>query len=440
MSTGAEAADRTAERLVTLLIDASAEAIGAAGGHAGGVYLGSRTPGLLRLAVLAGLPGPLFRPWWRLHADSPFPVADAYRLGVRVVLPDAAETMRRYPQFAAGLPFPFGSLYVPVAGPARTYGVLTVLRPPVPDTTEVLEGVEHMERCARDLGAALGELERDGAAPRVAWDGEPLCIRPPASRRHPQRAGSFSWDPGTGAVTVDEPLRALLGAPGGHEGTVVTLQALMAALTPDDGHRMAAALRQTATGSPPPLPLYVRAADGTLRLVELWTPRAGPPGAGPVRGVVRDPAAGTVADVAADLLPDGVFCVDRLGTVVYANPRAAQLLGRPRAKLLGHSLWEAVPWLDQAAYEDHLRGALLSPEPVRFHVRRPPDDSRRTAPQPYEGDWLAVSIHPGPDLLTGTLRPANRVADASAGLTPEHAAAGAAEAGEPPPAAASTAP
>ena len=104
----------TAGRLAALLIDASTEAISAAGGHAGGVYLRSRTPGVLRLAVLSGLPGPLFRPWWRLHVDSPFPVADSYRLGVQVVLPNATETMRRYAQFAAGLPFHFGSLYVPV--------------------------------------------------------------------------------------------------------------------------------------------------------------------------------------------------------------------------------------------------------------------------------------------------------------------------------------
>src|SRR5919109_2834002 len=116
MTGSAEGAERTPGGLAALLIDASAEAISAAGGHAGGVYLRSGTPGLLRLAVLEGLPGPLFRPWWRLHVDRPFPAADAFRLGVQVVLPNAAETMRRYPQFAAGLPFQFGSVHVPVPG------------------------------------------------------------------------------------------------------------------------------------------------------------------------------------------------------------------------------------------------------------------------------------------------------------------------------------
>ncbi|MET9972706.1 diguanylate cyclase, partial [Streptomyces sp. NPDC006356] len=136
MTGSAEGAERTPGRLAALLIDASAEAISAAGGHVGGVYLRSRTPGLLRLAVLEGLPGPLFRPWWRVHVDRPFPVADAYRLGVEVVLPNATEAMRRYPQYAAGLPFPFGSLYAPVAGRSSIYGVLTVLLPSAADATE----------------------------------------------------------------------------------------------------------------------------------------------------------------------------------------------------------------------------------------------------------------------------------------------------------------
>ncbi|NEC74482.1 diguanylate cyclase, partial [Streptomyces rochei] len=163
MSAGAEDAGRMPGRLTAALIDACARAIGAADGYAGGIYLPSRTPGVLRLAVLAGLPGPLFRPWWRVHADSPFPVADAYRLGTRVVLPDATETMRRYPQFAAGLPFPFGSLYVPVPGASRTYGVLAVLRPAASDTAEVTACVDRAEAAARDLGAVLDRSAASGA-------------------------------------------------------------------------------------------------------------------------------------------------------------------------------------------------------------------------------------------------------------------------------------
>ncbi|MFF7640670.1 SpoIIE family protein phosphatase [Streptomyces canus] len=475
----------TAARLTALLIDASTEAVSAAGGQAGGVYLRSRTPGLLRLAVLSGLPGPLFRPWWRLHVDRPFPVADAYRLGVQVVLPNATETMRRYPQFAAGLPFQFGSLYVPVAAGSTTYGVLTVLRPAVTDAAEVLAGRDHMVRLAQELGEALRDLE-DGKPDQVAWEGEPVCLRPPTASTSVGRVGRFAWDPETAGITLDEDLHTLLGLPPSEfAGTV---EAFAEAVAPSDAHRILATLRDTAAGRPPALPLYLRDEDGALRLLDLWNAYE-PPAVPAVRGVVVAPGPAPTADSAADLLPDGVFCVDRLGLVVYANPRAAELLGRPRAELVGRDLWEAVPWLARPDFEDHLRAALLTPDPVHFHLVRPPtrepepgptaqdngallsaqrtrpppsdregapprpdredvplrsdqdvvppppaldagppppaDDAQppppppppgtEPAPQPYEGDWLALSVHSGPDRLTCTVRPASRVAGSPAG-------------------------
>ncbi|MFG2728249.1 SpoIIE family protein phosphatase [Streptomyces canus] len=483
MTGSVEDAHPTAGRLAALLIDASTEAISAAGGHAGGVYLRSRTPGLLRLATLSGLPGPLFRPWWRLHSDRPFPVADAYRLGVQVVLPNATETMRRYPQFAAGLPFQFGSLYVPVVGGSTTYGVLTVLRPAVADAAEVLSEHDRVVRLAQELGAALRGLE-DANPDQVAWDGEPVCLRPPTASTSLGRAGRFAWDPETADITLDEDLHTLLGMPPSEfPGTV---EAFAEAVAPSDAHRILATLRDTAAGRPPALPLYLRAEDGALRLLDLWNAYE-PPAAPAVRGVVVAPGPGPTADSAADLLPDGVFCVDRLGLVVYANPRAAQLLGRPRAELVGRDLWEAVPWLGRPDFEDHLRAALLTPDPVHFHLVRPsayesetrptaqgtgsppaaqgtgspltardagsprsardpgsplsaqdtrpprsaqdagsPRSAQDTRPppsaqdtesvqQPYEGDWLALSVHPGPDRLTCTVRPASRVKDSPEG-------------------------
>ncbi|MGI5380355.1 SpoIIE family protein phosphatase [Streptomyces sp. CA-251387] len=421
MTGSAEGAERTPGRLAALLIDASAEAISAAGGHAGGVYLRSRTPGLLRLAVLEGLPGPLFTPWWRLHVDRPFPVADAYRLGVEVVLPNATETMRRYPQFAAGLPFQFGSLHVPVAGGSTVFGVLSVLRPSASDSTELLSARERMARLAEELGAELEKLA-DGDASVVSWEGGPVCVRPPAGRPPSGRLGRFSWDPATGAVTADERLNLVLGrAAGEADGTV---EGFAQALAPGDAEPILAALREAAGGRSPALPLYAHGADGALRLVEVWGPYDDPArsGAATVRGVVLDPGPSTVADAAADLLPDGVFCLDRLGAVVYANPRAAALLRRPRTELLGRPLWEGVPWLNQPAVEDHLRGALLSPEPVHFHVRRPSThEPEPAAAPPFGGDWLALSVYPGPDFLTCTLRPGHRMADSPSGLPDAHA-------------------
>ncbi|WP_225823726.1 SpoIIE family protein phosphatase [Streptomyces naphthomycinicus] len=404
-----EQAVRTRARLTALLADVSTGALGAAGGRVAGVYLRSGTPGLLRLSVLAGLPGPLFRPWWRLHIDRPFPVADAYRLGVQVVLPNATETMRRYPQFAAGLPFPFGSVHVPVPGGTEPLGVLTVLHPTVTDAEEELDR-ELLARLAEGLGAELLALA-DGDESTVRWDGEPLCVRPPASRSAQVAVGRFSWDPATSTVSADDRLHALLGLCPGEP--VRTAAALADAMAPDDAHRILAALRDAAAGKPPSTPLSLRARDGTPRLLHLWPADAN--GAGPaVGGVVLHPGRATAAEGAADLLPQGVFCMDRLGTIVYANPAAGRLAGREREGLLGCALWDAMPWLTGPPYDDHLRGALLSPDPVHFHARRPAG----AKDGPGEGDWLAVSVHPGQDLLTCTLVPASRM-DPETGTAPE---------------------
>ncbi|WP_069772463.1 SpoIIE family protein phosphatase [Streptomyces sp. LUP30] len=399
-----------------LLTGAVAEALRAADGSAGGVYLCSGTPGLLRLAVLTGLPGPLFRPWWRVNVDRPFPVTEVHRTGVPVVLANAAEAMRRYPQFAAGLPFQFGSLHVPVAADGRSFGVLTVLGRAVADAAEVLADRERLTAVADSLGAALLRLEADGRA--VTWDDEPLCVRPPVAGPAPGRVGRFSWDPATGAVAVDEHARGLLGLPG--DEFTGTLDALVRAVDATDALRLPGLFHRTARGRPPPLPVRLRTVEGALRLLELWeesgakSPADAPDGPFPVAGVLLDPGPGALADGAADLLPEGVFCLDRMGFVVYANPRAGRLLGVPRDLLVGRSLWESVPWLNQPTYEEHLRGVLLAPEPTHFHVRRPATADRPSDELLYEGDWLRVSLYPGADLVTCTAVPANRVPDDAA--------------------------
>ncbi|MFK8911958.1 GAF domain-containing protein, partial [Streptomyces sp. YS-3] len=313
-------------KLTALLTGAVAEGMRAVGGHVGGVYLRSSTPGLLQLAVLAGLPGPLFRPWWRMHVDRPFPVADSHRLGVEIQLADPTETMRRYPQLAAGLPFRFGSVYVPVVGASTAYGVLTVLCPAAPDATSAPRDRDRLTEAAQSLGAALLELDQEG--PEVVWDGEPLCVAPPAD------------------------------------------------------------------------------------------------------GVAADRAAG---EHAADLLPEGVFTLDRLGLISYVNASAVQLLGRPRSELLGQPLGQAVPWLEEPTCQDHLRGALLSRDPVHFQVRRPqPPGADPLAGERY-GDRLSLSVYPGPDGLTFTAVPVGREADtAGAASRPGAGARDGREPGGPP--------
>ncbi|WP_330294986.1 PP2C family protein-serine/threonine phosphatase [Streptomyces sp. NBC_00503] len=186
-------ADGTAARV---LARAALDAVVAADGYAGGVYLRSGTEGLLRMAVLTGIPGPLFRPWWRMHVNRPYPVAEAYRSGQSVHLPDAESAMRRFPQLMAGLPFPFGSLYEPVARGPERYGVLVVLRPATPGVPVPAGDRARLRAVADRLARQLAELTAGGTP--VAWEGDPVCVPGPADSAGPGARGSDSGSDGDG--------------------------------------------------------------------------------------------------------------------------------------------------------------------------------------------------------------------------------------------------
>ncbi|MEU3772476.1 SpoIIE family protein phosphatase [Streptomyces sp. NPDC032472] len=268
------AGDATARVLVRATVDA----VQALGGFAGGVYLRSGTEGLLLMAVVTGLPARLFRPWWRMHVNRPYPVAEAYRSGQSVHLPDAESAMRRFPQLMAGLPFPFGSLYEPVsAGPER-FGVLWVMRPATPGTAVGAADRGRLRAAAEGLAGELGALVAAGDP--VVWSGDPVPVAP----------------------------------------------------------------------------------------------------AGRAQG----------AREAVERLPQAVLSVDRAGRIRYVNGAAARLgLGGP--DLRGRVLWEALPWLGQPAYEDHLRAVFIAGDPVVFPVRRG---------RPPHAEWVAVELYPGPDGVT----------------------------------------
>lgn len=165
------------DAMARVLARTCVHAVQAVGGFAGGVYLRSGAEGPLLLAVVSGLPGRLFRPWWRMHVNRPYPVAEAYRSGQSVHLPDAEVSMRRFPQLMAGLPFPFGSLYEPVmAGPER-FGVLFVLRPATPGVPVDAADRERLRTAADGLAAELAA--RAGAGEPVSWTGDPVGVPPP---------------------------------------------------------------------------------------------------------------------------------------------------------------------------------------------------------------------------------------------------------------------
>ncbi|MGX1885036.1 SpoIIE family protein phosphatase [Streptomyces sp. NPDC055287] len=384
------------DELALVLAQAAVNAIESTGGFAGGVYLRTRTPGLLRLAVLGGLPGALFRPWWRMHVNRPFPVAEAHRSGQPVHLADAEESMRRFPQLMAGLPYPFGSLYVPVADGDEKFGVLVVLRAatsgvPVDETDR-----RRIRQAGERLSSALAELSAGGGA--VEWEGEPVCLHLPSVTTPPVRIGNFDWDLARGTVTADDELCAILGtSPAAFPGTI---EALSQRLAPEDAYGLWAVARHVAkSGAPATRRMRLRGPDGRPHLLEL-TARARPPGGGVgghLKGFLADFGPGPVVAEATDRLPRAILSLDRVGRITYLNHSAETLLGHARTQLIGRVLWEVLPWFGHPAHEEHFRAALMSDEDVHFTARR--------APGPQE--WLSVSLYTGHDGLTATLAPAD---------------------------------
>lgn len=400
---------RVPDELALVLAQSAVNAIESAGGYAGGVYLRSRTPGLLRMAVLAGLPGPLFRPWWNMHVNRPFPVAEAHRSGQAVHLADAEEAMRRFPQLMAGLPFPFGSLYVPVADGGEKFGVLVVLRAATPGVPVDHTDRRRLHQAADRLAATLAGLCADGQL--VEWDAEPVCVQLPSVTTPAVRIGYFEWDLGDGTVTADEELCAILGT--SRTAFPGTIGALAARLAPEDAYGLWTVARQAVkSGGPAARRMRLQGPDGRSHLLEL-SARARAPGDRPggeggyLTAFLVDFGTGPVVAEATDRLPRAIFSLDRLGRITYLNHSAETLLGHPRTQLVGEVLWEALPWFWHPAYEEHFRAALISHDPVHFLVRRPqgPDE------------WLSISLYPGHDGLTATLAAAENPAYAPGSVT-----------------------
>ncbi|MGW5402283.1 SpoIIE family protein phosphatase [Streptomyces sp. NPDC003952] len=348
--------DATAQALARAALDAA----GAAGGYAGCVYLRSGTEGLLLMAAVTGIPGPLFRPWWRMHVNRPYPVAEAYRSGQSVHLPDAESAMRRFPQLMAGLPFPFGSLYEPVTRGRERYGVLVVLRPATPGVPVGPGDRKRLRAVATRLAGELAALTAGGSP--VSWEGDPVCFPGPGSGPGPGPAGDTAGSADGGPASI-----LAVGTAGSTAGS--------------------------ADGGP----------AGSLAAGPAGTPAAGPRGGRP-----RLPADGSTAiataraagaRAAVDRLDLAVLAVDRQGVIGFANSRALSaattLLGSDGAELSGRLLWEALPWLGHPAYEDHFRAVFLAPAPVHFQAAR-----RGPQPSPH---WLSVGLHPGIDGVTVTI-------------------------------------
>ncbi|MEO3803555.1 SpoIIE family protein phosphatase [Nonomuraea sp. B1E8] len=70
-------------------------------------------------------------------------------------------------------------------------------------------------------------------------------------------------------------------------------------------------------------------------------------------------------------LPEGYCCLDTEGRVSLVSAPAAELLARSPSELLGRPLWKSLPWLNDPAYEDRYRAAVVSRQATHFTARGP---------------------------------------------------------------------
>ncbi len=187
------------------------------GAHAGGVFL--LTPGepVLALAVLAGLPRAITRPWERVRTSVSLPVADALRERRTVWVGGAAEMARRYPRTAITLPYEFPLAAVPLASTTTVYGAVFVLWPGGhPDRLGPGERAR-LAAGAAHLTAVLADADRAGRpvrapvrphTPAVAADADPL---PAMVARMPD--GMCALDTEGRLTVVTSAAADLLGAP-----------------------------------------------------------------------------------------------------------------------------------------------------------------------------------------------------------------------------------
>ncbi|MFJ9738490.1 SpoIIE family protein phosphatase [Streptomyces sp. NPDC101166] len=120
--------------------------------------------------------------------------------------------------------------------------------------------------------------------------------------------------------------------------------------------------------------------------------------AGPLGGV-----SGTLGTVEAarmvGRLPYGMCSLDLTGRVGFANAAAGELLGVPVSGLLGTQLWASVPWLNDPAYEEHYRAALISQVATSFVALRPPSE------------WLSFRLYPSTTGISVRISRARGVAE-----------------------------
>ncbi|MFB0630905.1 SpoIIE family protein phosphatase [Streptomyces sp. AB3(2024)] len=411
------AVGETAER-EDLLAAAVVEAVEGTRAYSGSVFLRSRDRRSVVLAATCGVPPSLLGGWHLIPVNSPIPIAAAYSSGRTVHLANAEETMRRYPQLAVALPYAFGSCSVPVGAGRETFGSLAIVWAAPPGCEGLSKAQRrHLRSVAKRLGESLSALRARSGKP-VECDPGTIAVETPAPSTAAVRVGVFQWDPSSGDIIVDDELCAIFGLdPRAFDGRAETLASR---LHPGDLAAFRSCAREAVaegrtTGRRLRLRDHEHGGEG-YRTVELWgrVPKAdGVRARTHLVGAVVDARAGQVAVAAVERLRDGLFALAPDGRVTYVNHSALQLLGVAADELLGHFLWDVLPWLSDPDIEYRHRSAMISQAPASFVACRSPDR------------WLAFSLHPEADGVTARVVPAGQPPPASTPsvFPPETAAA-----------------
>ncbi|MBT3149576.1 SpoIIE family protein phosphatase [Streptomyces sp. CHD11] len=372
------------------------------GGYGGLVYLRSRDRRSLVLCVVSGVPRSLLKPWWRVPVGGALPPCEVYRRGEDLWLPDERATMLRFPQFTAALPYSFAHAYHPVRVGGEDVGVLAVLRSATREPADERRVRAAMRAAGRDLEERLTEFARrmpgregsEAMAYGIDYDDQPVNVRLPTPPARAVEVGILEWDLDSDRWSGDDDALSLLGIARAEFGG--TMAEVEDRVSPEDLYELRASRRE-AEDTGQVRARHFRVLDepddegrNRYRPVELWGHVVRVEGAARILvGALVDAAGGATAAEAAERLPDGLFSLDQDGRVVYANHPCQNLLGCGLERLLGHHPWDVLPWLDDPAYEDRYRAAMLTQEPVSYLVHAP------------DGAWLGFVLYPGVHGLTG---------------------------------------
>ncbi|MEV4397197.1 SpoIIE family protein phosphatase [Nonomuraea sp. NPDC049607] len=124
-----------------------------------------------------------------------------------------------------------------------------------------------------------------------------------------------------------------------------------------------------------------------------------PPGHQP-RVLTREPPGGDdLLLTCLNRLPEGYCMLDVEGRLVLLTAPAEELLQAEADELIGKRPWDALTWLDDPAYEDRYRAAVVSQEVTYFTTRNP------------GGQWLAFHLYPGLAGVTVRVTPSTMARD-----------------------------